>query len=368
MKKRILFLADSGSAHTHKWALALAAQGIHIGIFSMRKNSNNWAEKTENITIYDQSAVPDGKFHGRLTGKLSYFSLIPALKKIIREFKPDIVHSHYASSYGLLGRKSGFHPLIISSWGSDVMDFPKRGKLARKILQKNFFYADLLLATSPTIVRSMEKFTDKKVYVIPFGVDTAVFCKEEKKNTDEKNRMVFGIVKSLEPVYNVSLAISAFSSIREKYPEKNLQLLIVGTGTERKMLEEKVKALRLSGSVTFAGKIDHDKIPEWMEQINVFINISKQESFGVSVLEAMACRIPVIVSETGGLAEIVDDGMDGLRVPVNDLGATVTAMEKLLADPNLRIRMGNAGRKKVKEKYEWKNNVDEMIRIYTTLI
>ncbi|HEU4719050.1 MAG TPA: glycosyltransferase [Bacteroidia bacterium] len=368
MARKILLLADADSAHTRRWALALAERGFGIGIFSLRKSVAGWAKGISNIRIYDEHALSDDTFHSNVWSKLAYFRMTPKVKNAIAGFKPDVVHAHYATSYGLLGRKSGFHPLVISAWGSDVMDFPSKGRLMKNMLRKNFAAADALLATSPTIVKYMNAITGKKIIITPFGVDTSVFRPLEKERKREDGKIVIGLVKSLEPVYNVSVVIDTFGALLRNNPGRKIGLLIVGDGTQRKMLEEKVREMHIGEQVTFAGKVDHREVPLWHNRIDIFVNISAYESFGVSVLEAMACEVPVIVSDTGGLSDIVDEGVQGFRVPVNDIAATTLAMEKLVTDADLRMRMGKAGRLKVSEKYEWENNVGEMIDVYNSLL
>src|SRR5579872_1122148 len=114
MTKRILFLADVNSTHTRKWAESLAERGFEIGVFSLRNPDNDWLKKYKNIFLLSDSKTSAKTFHEVSLKKSVYLKLLPKLKKAIKEFKPDILHAHYATSYGLLGRLSGFHPFFIS--------------------------------------------------------------------------------------------------------------------------------------------------------------------------------------------------------------------------------------------------------------
>ena len=134
---RVLILGDVNSVHIQKWGTSLAERGIEIGIFSLSAAKLQWFENIENITICYEGPVSNSTFRGSILKKLEYLKVLPALKSTIKEYEPDIVHAHYASSYGLLGALTKFHPYFVSVWGSDVFDFPKENKLQKQILKSN---------------------------------------------------------------------------------------------------------------------------------------------------------------------------------------------------------------------------------------
>src|SRR5688572_24406093 len=142
---KVLLLSDTYSEHTEKWALGLANAGIEVGLFSFNKASYEWYNHP-GITVFFE---PDKKINAESTlTKLAYLKYVSILKKIIRHFKPDILHAHYASSYGLVGALSGFHPFVLSVWGSDIYDFPRRSKLHKRLIQHNLRKSDMIMSTS----------------------------------------------------------------------------------------------------------------------------------------------------------------------------------------------------------------------------
>ena len=143
---RILLLSDTYSEHTEKWALGLASHGIVVGLFSFNKASYSWYQNQKNISVLFE---PNEKLD--TSSKLSYLKFVGSLKKAIAQFKPDVVHAHYATSYGLIGSLSGFHPFVISAWGTDVMKFPQKNIINKTILKYNLRKADAICATSNTI-------------------------------------------------------------------------------------------------------------------------------------------------------------------------------------------------------------------------
>ena len=135
---KLLLLADPSSTHTIKWAKSLAKKDVDIFIFGLSDYDQSVYENFENIKVYSlgyKRNIIMGK-EGNVS-KLRYLKALPAVKKVIKGYKPDIVHAHYATSYGLLGALSGFHPLIISVWGSDIFNFPRKSFLHKGLIKFN---------------------------------------------------------------------------------------------------------------------------------------------------------------------------------------------------------------------------------------
>ncbi len=360
---KILLLSDTYSEHTEKWALGLAEQGFEIGLFSFNKASYPWYEH-KNITVFFE---PDKKINAeRNLTKLAYIKYVAVLKRIIKNFKPNVLHAHYATSYGLVGALTGFKPFIISAWGTDVMKFPQKNFVAKSILKYNFKQADVLCATSETIKTYIEHISKKEIHVVPFGVDTNHFKKQSISSPIfEPQHFVIGSIKPLESLYHVDLLVHSFAEVHAQFP--HARLLIIGEGSEYENLEKLVSILHLNEVVHFTGRIPFDKVSHYFNQLQVLVNISQYESFGVSVIEAMACEVPVIVSDTGGLQEIVHHTELGLKVPVGNKEATTEAICQLIQSPERCQTLGKNGRAHVLAQYDWKINLQQMIHIYKTL-
>lgn len=360
---RVLLLSDTFSEHTEKWALGLASKGVMVGLFSFNKATYPWYANNPRITLLHEPLEKLDTEH-----KLAYLKFLKPLKKAIQSFQPDVLHAHYATSYGLIGALSKFKPFVISAWGTDVMKFPQKNAINRFILKYNLKSANVICATSNTIKDYLTPITSKPVKVIPFGVNFSEFYKKEVNRQYAKPTFVFGCIKSLESIYNIDITIKAFANLKLKYPEKPMKLMVVGQGSECENLKKLVSELNIQNEVLFTGRIPFHEVPNYFNQIDVLINISNYESFGVSVIEAMACEKPVIATNTGGLKEIIENNHYGSLVEVGNVEQTVTAMELYLLNPSLTEQVGKAAYEKVKQKYNWEDNLTEMIEIYKQLM
>lgn len=361
MRYKVLFLADISSTHTRKWAYALLKQGVDVKVFSLNGlNTERFDEKEaaglNNIYAkYDKEAP--------FSENVSFGKGLHRIKRLIKSFNPDIVHCHYATSYGLLGALSGFHPLIISVWGSDVFTFPRKSPAHKILLRHNLNKADLILSASKVMAEESHKYTSKPVKVIPFGIDTAYFKPVAIKNLFEGS-IVIGTVKQLEVEYGIEYLIYAFKLLKDKQKELPLKLLVVGSGSQTQKLKQLVQDLGIYKDTRFTGFIPPSDVVQYHNMMSVSVFPSLQESFGVSVLEASACGKPVVVSNVGGLPEVVENSVTGIVVPLANPQQLADAIEKLVTDEKLRNEMGANGRKRVEQLFNWEDNVKQMCDTY----
>lgn len=361
---KVLMTADARSVHTRRWAVSLQAGGVDIVLYSLYPPHDNFFEE-HGIRLY----VFDLFTYKQLKGIWSVISMISKhreavryLRSVIDSESPDILHAHYATSFGLIAALSGFHPFIISVWGSDVYEFPNKSFLNRQSVKFIMRRADRILSTSHIMACRTALYTSKPISVTPFGVDTSLF---RKLSVNRAGDFVVGNVKTLSPKYGIDVLIRAFKIVRERNPRLRMSLVIVGDGPCRKEYEDLAAGLGISGDVKFIGKVRNDLLPEYYNSFSVAVSLSDSESFGVVAVEAMACECPVVVSDADGFTEVVEDGVTGFIVPRRNPEAAAAAIQKFIDNPRLREKIGAAGRARVSGLYDWKDNVALMIDIYS---
>lgn len=360
---KVLILSDPSSIHTVKWVNSIHEAGIQTALFGMTDyNSSQYFDKVLIKHLHISNSIKrkrDGDY-----SKILYLLGLPSLISLISKFNPDLIHAHYASSYGFLGALVFFHPFVLSVWGNDVFDFPQRSIVHKQILKFTLSSADALFSTSNIMAGQTQYFTNKQITTIPFGVETDRFRPMKAQNFFGEEALVIGTVKSLEPNYGIEILIHAFKEIYFKYSELNLYLLIVGGGSLENKLKKLVNELGIENRTLFTGKIPHNKIPEYHNMMNIAVYPSLKESFGVSILESSSCGKPVIGSEVGGIPEVIKNDHTGYLFPAGNVSKLVKSIETLLIDSKLRTEMGKHGREFVMDKYNWNKNVEDMISAY----
>jgi L-malate glycosyltransferase len=355
---KLCYLANASSVHTAKWVNYFYRKGHHVEVITFEPG-----------TDVDPGVV----LHvlGRpLPLKMQYFLHGRSVRRLLAQAKPDIVHAHYASGYGTLGRAAGFHPYVLSVWGSDVFEFTRQSPIHRELFKRNIASADRVCSTSQFMAQETRRFSSQPVVVTPFGVDCEQF-RSSKSQCVRAEEFVVGTVRSLEAKYGIEYLIRSFAVVARSYKgKKKLRLVIAGDGSLRKALPDLARKMGIDGQTEFLGKVSHEKVPDLLSTFSVFaaLSIADSETFGVGVVEASACEIPVVVTSVGGLPEVVSHRVTGLIVPPRDIDAAARALEELVENPSLCLSLGKAGRQFVLENYEWSENASRMERIYESLL
>lgn len=347
-----MILGDIQSSHTKKWVEGVCASGIEVGIFSLRIPKDEWVAETNNLTVF-----PPKKMSG-LLGKIGYLGQLKTLRQYVADFQPDIIHAHYATSYGLLAALSKPKSLFVSVWGSDVFDFPRKSFLHKSLLKFIFRKADRIFSTSHIMALETKKYTKKTSTVIPFGIDTSVFTSQPIKTSE---KLIVGTVKTLEHIYGIDRLIAVCLALKPEF--SNLECHIYGQGSLQTELEQTIEENNATEFIFLKGAIVHCQVPSALNQMDVFCNFSRQESFGVAVLEASSCGIPVVATNIGGLKEVISDEKTGFLAE-EQLTDLIDKTRMLLQNTQLREEMGNAGRKWVLEQYDWNENLNTMLSFY----
>lgn len=349
---KLLILADINSSHTKKWVEGICSSGIEVGVFSLREATEDWVNKYPNLSVFPS------KKPARFIGKLGYLKQISTVKQIVMSFQPTIIHAHYATSYGLLGVLSRHPRLFISVWGSDVFEFPKTSFLHKALLKYILSKAEKLFSTSRIMAKETKKYTSKSLEIIPFGVNTSQFF---PKASMLQNQLTIGTVKTLDHTYGIDRLIKATILLKNKFP--NLHCHIYGNGPLKEEFEQFIYNNNAEKYITLMGSIPHQEVVNAVNEMDVFCNLSRRESFGVAVLEALACEVPVVVTNVGGLPEVVVHETTGLICDEN-LKDIVKNIEKLLKNNENRQILGENGRKWVLKHYNWEANLAQMVSFY----
>lgn len=356
---KICLLADAASTHTEKWALALTERGWEIEILS-----------------FLPAELPKVKVHliPRLAGgKIDVIIRQNWVRDKVAEINPDLIHSHYATSFGLLGALTRRHPLVISAWGSDIFSFPRTSFLHRKLLSWILSCADVLCSSSKIMAQEMRRYIDPEqaIEVIPFGVDTTSFSLPKGEDTSDQKKdpdahVVFGVAKGLHAVYGLDLLLKGFAQVHHHFPQTLLR--IAGEGPQRGELEDLAEKLGVSEQIQWLGQIPNAEVASFYQSVDIVVIPSRQESFGVTAVEGAACARPVIASRVGGLTEVIIEGETGLLFSPENIAELVEAMECLIKDSSLRVKLGRQGRVNVLKNYDWQQNVTQMEVVYKGLL
>lgn len=353
---KILILSSAESPHTIKWVNTLSEdQKLSIILVSRHKLRSKISDKVKFYQLRQKS-------------KLSYLTSIFEFNSIIKKENPDIIHAHYASGYGTLAMLSR-HDYILSVWGSDIYDFPSN-TIKKLIIKTNLKMAKKIYSTSHTMAKEIAKYTKKQIKVIPFGVDTRIFNKNSNHEYSKTNDSIhIGIVKVIDYKYGIDTLIQGFSIYNNRF-NSNSKLTIIGNGPQLQEMKDLASSLKVNEKINFVGWVDNKELPNFLNEFDIFVLTSRldSESFGVAAVEASACYLPCIVTNVGGLTEVVKDGITGIVIPKDDPLSLAEKISFLVDNPGVRKKMGDQGRQNVEQNYNWTINVESMKNEYRIIM
>lgn len=306
------------------------------------------------------------------------------IKEIIKEYQPDIVHTH-ASKAGALGRKAALNckvPIIVHTFHGHVFHsyFGKLKTTVFKLIERRLAKKSTgIIAISDLQKKELSKdhkiCKDYKITVIPLGFDLKKFNDNLEVNREltrnnfsiAKEEVAIAIVGRLAPIKNHQFFLDVIQEISTKISKK-VAVFIVGDGSEREAIENRILQMNLGANIRV-------EMTSWIKEIGVFnagMDImcltSNNEGTPVSLIEAQAACIPVITTDVGGVKDIILDGETGFVVPKNSIKKYTEKLLVLIEDENKRKKMSQNGWSFVEHKFHYTTLVKNMETYYKKLL
>ncbi len=337
-----------GGVENYVFNIALGLKQTHnVEVVVVTSNANGKQQSIEDyfgIKVYRLPVMI--RVSNTPINPLWYFSL----KRIIREEKPDIINSHqpvmfigdmaaflagkipFILTYHSGAMKKNKFPIDIIIYLYEKFVLPHTAKKATKIICASSFIRDTLL-----------KNYASKITIISPGVNTSLYKPNPKVKREENLVLFIARYKKMYKLKGLYYLIDAIKMLHE------VRLRIIGEIDDSN-----------NKNIEFIGLKQGKDLVEEMQKASLLVlpSLAHMESFGMVLIEAMACQTPVVGTNIGGIPEVIKDGIDGFIVPANDSNVLALAISKILADKELATRMGHFGETKVREKFTWDTRVD----------
>lgn len=356
-KIKICYLADAGSIHTQRWCKHFSKQGFEVHVITFR----NFTIENTTVHFIDAGTI------GVSGGNWKVLKKVPAIRRIIKKIKPDILHAHYATSYGLAGALAGFHPYIITALGTDVLISPFQSKIYKIAVKYALRKADWITAMADHMRDKIISLgiNPQKISTVVFGIDPEIF--NTSNRIIGKEKFVITSTRNFEKVYNVNDLIEAFAIVQKKLPIAFLNL--IGSGSLEAQIKAKVDELNLIDSVKFFGRIPQLEISEILQKSHVFVSVSSSDGNNISLNEAMACGCFSVVTDIPANRQWLNEGLNGYFVDVNN--PEILAAKLIDACNNFEINIQKCSAynaKVISEKGIWSTNMKMVEDKYIKLV
>ena len=355
--KRICLLADGASIHTRRWCAHFAERGFEMHVVTFR------GAEVPGASVH---ALDAGEIVSR-GGNWQVLAKMPAVRRLVRNIRPDLLHAQYATSYGLLGALCGFHPFVVTALGSDVLVSPRESRLYRIALRYVFRKADWITSMADHMTDEIRKLCDRpeKVSTVPFGIDPRIFHAEGRRVPTD--RVVITSTRNFEPVYDVQSLVRAFPRVLRALPGSELHL--VGSGSQRAEIERLVAREGIAANVTFHGTLPQARIAEQLRGTHVFVTTSHSDGNNISLNEGMACGCLSVATDIPANRQWIEEGVNGFLVPPGDPVALAgRILEACRRHDALQAGCLRCNRRLIEEKATWSRNMQIVEQRYLDLI
>jgi glycosyltransferase involved in cell wall biosynthesis len=298
--------------------------------------------------------------------------LTDQLSRLIHEIQPDIIHAH--STYVVFNRVitrlrlSGLRvPVVVTIHGLPKPLILPDGRETTdyKEFVSNFGF-DLVLAVSKNVAEAIKKHLEsqfhERVRILYSGIDLTVF----RPQLHLEKEWDIAFMGRLEEMKSVDLFPEMLFLLKSKFPD--LKMMMTGEGSLKDRIFSEFVERGVASMVDYQGVVETDDVPVLINKSRIFLYPSRQEPFGLSIVEAMACGVPVITTDVFGPREIVRNNHDGVAVPPDDVKALVEAVERLLKDNELRDQLTRNALKSVKDRFDIRENAKQLVAIYEEMI
>ncbi len=357
---KVLYVSSNGGIHDYRFLKKLVNDYEVLFLHYAAGEIIYEIDKLENLEIISKKPV---------------FKSMPLIsegrhfKKVVNEFKPDIIHTGYVWQVGILAANSGFHPHLAMPWGSDILLEPDKSFILKKLVAKVMKTCDHVQCDAEFVKKKIMGdygLPDEKITVFPWGIDLEQFkvsnrdaARKALKLDSDKFILIFN--RHFEPVYGINFLLEAYRKFSEG--KDDVMLLMLSDGSGKNDVLKYITEKGLEDKIRITGRIPNKELPELLNAADVYISPSLSDGTSLSLLEAMACGLGLIVTDVPAIKEWVYSS-NGLMVEKGNAEELTRSMEEYYCNRNL---IGLHGKKSIdiaKDRADWDKNYMKLKEIY----
>ena len=358
---KILYFSKDFGPHDHRFLSALAGSGHQIFYLRLERGLRQTEDRPLPEGI-EQVLWSGGKRPVRLTDGPR---LLLELRRILKHIQPDVVHAGPIQSCALLAALAGAHPLLVMSWGFDLMKDVESGFTwrwaTRYVLKRaDWFTGDCQASHTRALQYGLP--SGRKT-IFPWGVDLEHFAPQPRREAPGQSQgFALFCNRSWEPNYGVDVLARAFVQVARQRPD--VRLLLLGGGSQAEMLKGIFASGEIEDRIDYAGQVPQADLPGFYRKADLYISASHVDGSSVSLLEALACGLPCLVSDIPANLEWVSNGENGWIFSDGDVEALTARILQAVDNREILYEMGQAARCLAEERADWKKNSALLLDIY----
>ena len=362
---KIIYFSLDYTPHDHRFLSALSESEHQVYYVRLQRGIRQTEDRPvpENI---EQVQWEGGKEVFRWSDLPKFVS---GLRRVIRRIKPDLIHAGPIQTCAFIAILTGFRPVLTMSWGFDLMKDVDRSwwwRFATEFtLQRSaYFTSDAQVTCDKAIRFGMDP---KRTVVFPWGVDLNYYCPEPREKPLGKSKgFTLFCNRSWEPNYGVDVLAQAFVDVSQRQSE--MSLILLSGGSQSSLIRNTLERGGVMERVTLTGQISQRDLPRYYRMADLFISPSHVDGSSVSLMEALACGLPCLVSDIPANKEWVSESQNGWLFPDGNAQALASKLFEVFNGRKSLPQIGRAARAVAEERANWKENSRKLLRAYDAAV
>jgi len=365
---RIFYFTRDYTPHDHRFLAALAKTKHQVFYLRLERGPRQIEDRPVPVEI-EQVAWQGGRrpFQWR-----SLPGLLVDLKRVLTRLQPDLIHAGPIQSAAFMAAMTGFRPLVSMSWGSDLLRDADSSSWMRWVTRYTLARTTLLLGDCQAVRQKAVSlgFPSERVALFPWGIDLQQFlparADDFRQRLGWQDCFVLLSLRSWEPLYGVDGLVRAFCQAARQIPD--LRLLLLGGGSQAANLRQILMQNEMLDRVYFGGQVNQANLPGYYRASDLYLSASHSDGSSVSLMEALACGKPVLVSDIPGNQEWITPGTQGWLFPDGDINALAGGIITAFDQRQQLAGMGQAARALAEQRADWTRNFKILLDAYETAL
>ncbi len=375
LSMRILYFTRDYTTHDHRFLSALQKTGHKIYYLRLERRGHQLEDRALPTGVELVSWAGGRRAVSLRDGPRLFFDL----KRVIRSIRPDLIQSGPLQTAAFLAALTGFQPLVSMSWGYDLLLAAGRSASWEWATRFTLKHSAVMVGDCATIRKlAIEHgMPDEAIVTFPWGVDIRHFSPGDvpapgsahatgfdpgQDNPASPSPFVLLSTRGWEPLYGVDVIARAFVQAARQRPE--LRLFLLGNGSQASLLRSILLEGGVLEQVHFAGQVGQEDLPRYYRASDLYVSASHSDGTSISLLEAMACGRPALVSDIPGNCEWITPGQEGWLFPDGNVSRLADAILLAVDQRQELAGMGQAARRLVEARGNWENNFLNLLRAY----
>lgn len=369
---RIIYFSNGYTSHDWNFLDKLSSSDNEVWFLRLKDRSSDTETRELPVGVNEIKWIGLPNNHPSLDQMVQ---LKCSFEKILVKVRPDIIHAGPIQSCAFIAVLSGFHPIVATSWGYDILTDAYLSRKMNWITEYTLSHCDAILCDSNAVKEKIQEFTNLDSHFIvqfPWGVKLSKFFPgtdsiELRKRLGWENCRVIISTRRWEPIYGIKTVLESFRLAYIKEP--TLRLLLIGDGSLLNYVKNYLIKHGMGGVIHCPGVVNNDLLPKYFQVADIYLSCSHTDGSSVSLLEALASGIPAIVSDIPGNREwIINEKIGGLA-PAED--ASIFA-EQILTYANLNLTDREisriSSRQIIESRGDWDRNFCRLLGLYKKVV